>query len=233
MRCRPAKPRLLAATIACLALTVTLAGAGVASATPQEERQGSQILSELESGNLECSEASPSDFELVGEYAMGRMFGSPSQHEAMNQIMSRMMGARGEERVHEAMGRRFSGCGGGQLPAGFGRMMGAVNALGMMGGGMMGGANRSERFYGGPGSMMGGYGSPTNTNDDDFDGPSAAAMVGMMAVLIGAVALALFLLARRRPSGPLDTLERRYAKGELSAEEYQERKRLLEGSRSR
>ncbi len=204
--------------------------APAASATPHEESQGSQILRELESGKLKCSDASASDFELVGEYAMGRMFGSPSQHEAMNQMMSRMMGARGEEGVHEAMGRRFSGCGGGQLPAGFGQMMGAVNAMGMMGGGMMGGANQGGGSYGGAGSMMGSYGSLTNTSDEGFDGPSAAAMVGMMAVLIGAVALAVFLLARRRPGGPLDTLKRRYAKGELSAEEYQERKRLLEGS---
>ena len=172
-----------------------------ANATPQEERQGSQILGELESGKLECGEADPSDFELVGEYAMGRMFGSPSQHEAMNQMMSRMMGARGEESVHEAMGRRFSACGGGQLPAGFGQMMGDY-----------------------------GYGPSTSTNDEDFDGPSAAAMVGMMAVLIGAVALAVLLLARRRPGGPLDPLKRRYVNGELSAEEYQERKRLLGGS---
>jgi hypothetical protein len=224
-----AKLHLLAAALACLALTAALASPGIASAAPQEEQQGSQILRELESGKLKCGDASAADFELVGEYAMGRMFGSPSQHEAMNQMMSRMMGARGEESVHEAMGRRFSGCGGGQLPAGFGQMMGAVNAMGMMGGGMMGGANQGGRSYGGPGSMMGGYGSSTNTNDEGFDGPSAAAMVGMMAVLIGAVALALFLLARRRP-GSLDTLKRRYAKGELSAEEYQERKRLLEGS---
>jgi putative oligomerization/nucleic acid binding protein len=205
-----------------------------ASATPQEERQGSQILSELESGKLKCGEASASDFELVGEYAMGRMFGSPSQHEAMNQMMSRMMGVRGEESVHEAMGRRFSGCGGGQLPAGFGQMMGAVNAMGMMGGGMMGGANRSERSYdGGPGSMMGGYGysSSTNTNDEDFDGPSAAAMVGMMAVLIGAVTLALlWLRPRRRPAGSsLDLLQQRFARGELTEDEYRDRKRLLEG----
>jgi Short C-terminal domain len=230
MRNKATKPRLLAA-IACLALTAALASPGIASATPQEEQQGSQILRELESGKLKCGDASAADFELVGEYAMGRMFGSPSQHEAMNQMMSRMMGARGEESIHEAMGRRFSGCGGGQLPAGFGRMMGAVNAMGMMGGGMMGAANQDGGSYGGgPGSMMGGYGSSTNTNDEGFDGPSAAAMVGMMAVLIGAVALALFLLARRRPSGPLDTLKRRFAKGELTAEEYQERKRLLEGS---
>lgn len=208
-----------------------LLSAPAASATPQEERQGSQILSELESGKLKCSEASATDFELVGEYTMGRMFGSPTQHEAMNQMMSRMMGARGEEGVHEAMGRRFSGCGGGQLPAGFGRMMGAVNAMGMMGGGMMGGANQSERSYGGYGSMMGGYGPSTNANDEGFDGPSAAAMVGMMAVLIGAVALAiLWLRPRRRPAGSsLDLLQQGFARGEFTEDEYRDRKRLLEG----
>lgn len=230
MRWSRAKPRFLTATVACLALTAALASPAVAGATPREEARGSQILDELESGKLRCGEASAADFELVGEYAMGRMFGSPAQHEAMNQMMSRMMGARGEEGVHEAMGRRFSGCGGGQLPAGFGQMMGAVNAMGAMGNGMMGGASRGGSSYDGPSSMMGGYGyGSTGTNDEDFDGPSAAAMVGMMAVLIGAVALALFLLARRRP-GPLDTLERRYARGELSAEEYRKRKQLLEGS---
>jgi Short C-terminal domain len=212
MRGRTAKPHRFAAMIACLALGVALVSAGVASATPQEEAQGSQLLRKLESGKLKCGDASAADFELVGEYAMGRMFGSPAQHEAMNQMMIRMMGAGGEESVHEAMGRRFSGCGGGQLPRGFGQMMGAVNAMGMMVGGMMGGgANQA------------------GTNDEDFDAPSAAAMVGMMAVLIGAVALALFLLARRRPK-PLDMLKRRYANGELTGEEYQERKRLLEGS---
>src|SRR6478672_7884138 len=63
-------------------LTGLLLGAPGASATPQEEHQGSQILRELESGKLKCSEAGAADFELVGEHAMGRMFGSPSQHEA-------------------------------------------------------------------------------------------------------------------------------------------------------
>lgn len=221
-----AKPPALLAAFACLVFATALVPAGLASATPHEERQGSQILKQLESGRLECSDASASDFELVGEYAMGRMFGSPAQHEAMNQMMSRMMGSRGEERVHEAMGRRFSGCGGGQLPPSFGQMMGAFNAMGMMGGyGQSGGS------YGAPGSMMGGYGynAARSENDDGFDGPSAGAMVGMMAVLIAAVALAVFLLARWRPGGPRETLERRYAKGELSTEEYQERRRLLEG----
>lgn len=210
----------------------SLAGASVG----QEEQAGSQVLRELESGKLRCAEASGSDFDHIGEYVMGRMFDSPQGHEAMNNLMSRMMGSRGEQAMHEAMGRRFAGCGGGRIPGGFGRMMGAVNAMGMMGGGMMGGGMMGGgpgfgSYGNGPGSMMGGYGSSASANDEGFDGPSAAAMVGMMAVLIGAVALALFLLARRHPGGPLDTLERRFAKGELTAEEYQER--MLEGSRSR
>lgn len=228
-----AKSPALVVAFACLVFVTALVPAGLASATPQEEQQGSRILGELESGKLKCGDAGPADFELVGEYAMGRMFGSPAQHEAMNQMMTRMMGSRGEESVHEAMGRRFLGCGGGQLPPGFGQMMGAVNAMGMMGGGMMGGSpGQSGGSYGSPGSMMDGYGYNTASNgsDEDFDGPSAGAMVGMMAVLIAAVALAIFLLARWRPGGPQETLKRRYAKGELSAEEYQEHRRLLEGS---
>ena len=205
----------------------SLAGASVT----QEEQTGSRVLGELESGKLRCAEVSGSDFDHVGEYVMGRMFGSPRAHEAMNNMMSTMMGPDSEQQMHEAMGRRFAGCGGGQLPAGFGRMMGAVNAMGMMGGGMMGGANQGGRSYGGYGSMMGGYGNESAANDEDFNGPSAGAMIGMMAVLIGAIAVAVLFLARRRPGGgPLDTLEQRYARGELSAEEYQERKRLLGGS---
>jgi hypothetical protein len=205
---------------------------GVAAAsTAQEEQEGSQVLGEFEAGKLSCADAGAEDFERVGEYVMGRMLGSTNSHEAMDEVMSRMMGSDNEPQIHEAMGRRFTGCGGGQLPAGFGRMMGAFNAMGAMGGGMMGGLAQGGRSYGPSGSMMGGYWNESAANDEDFDGPSAGAMIGMMAVLIGAVAVAVLFLARRRPGGgPLDTLEQRYARGELSAEEYQERKRLLGGS---
>ncbi|MEX2106181.1 MAG: SHOCT domain-containing protein [Solirubrobacterales bacterium] len=203
---------------------------GVAAAsTAQEEREGSQILSEFESGKLQCNDASDDDFERVGEYVMGRMLGSTNSHEAMDEAMSRMMGSESEPQIHEAMGRRFTGCGGGQLPPDFGRMMGAFNAIGMMGGGMMGGLAQGGR-YGPSGSMMGGYWSESSADDDDFDGPSAAAMIGMMAVLIGAVAVAVLWFSRRRPHGPLDTLKQRYAAGELTNEEYEERRRLLGGS---
>ena len=207
-------------SLAAIIISVFL-GAPVASATPQEERQGSQILRELESGKLQCSDASASDFELVGEYAMGRMFGSPSQHEAMNRMMSRMMGA--------------------------------VNAMGMMGGGMMG-AGAGGGSYG-PGSMMGGYGygSSTNPNDEDFDGPSAAARVGnhmgdwgtgwwilmafMMVAFWGLVIVDIVWLIRaltieRHGHGganPIELPDRRLASGEISPEEYRERRAVLRG----
>lgn len=208
-------------TLAIVALTATPALAS----TAQEEQQGSQILGELERGKLECSAASADDFELVGDYAMGRMLGSTSGHEAMDEMMTRMLGADGERQAHIAMGRRYAGCGGGQLPAGFGQMMSAINGMGMMGAGSRGGGT-----YGEPGSMMDGNGREGNYDGDHSDGPSAAATVGIMAVLIGAVAVAVLWLGRRRQRGPLDTLEQRFAAGELSADEYRERKRLLEGS---
>lgn len=52
-----------------------------------------------------------------------------------------------------------------------------------------------------------------------------------MAVVIGALDLALLWLARRRrDSGPLDLLDRRYARGDLTTQEYEERPRLLGGA---
>lgn len=195
-----------------------LFGAGTASAsTAQEERQGADALRELEAGAVSCAELSDEQFEHIGDYAMGRMAGSTARHEAMDETMTRMMGATAERQMHEVLGRRFSGCGGGTLPAGFGRMMGTFGAMGMMGGGtMMGGGYRTE--------------AEPWEGDHGSDGPSAAAMIGMMTVFIVAVGAAVFWLSRRRPRGPLDTLRRRFAAGELTTEEYEERRRLLGGS---
>ncbi|MBS1895364.1 MAG: SHOCT domain-containing protein [Actinobacteria bacterium] len=215
-------------TAAALLLAAPIAGAS----TAKEEGQGALVLRELEGGKLACGDLSGEDFDHVGEYAMGRMLASAGSHEAMDEVMARMMGSGSEAQVHEAMGRRFAGCGGAQLPAGFGRMMGALNAMGMMGGGTMGGTAWNGGPYGSSGSMMGGRWSETGGKggDDDSNGPSAAAMIGMMAVLIAAVGIAVFFFSRRGPRSPLETLRQRYASGDLSAEDFEERKRLLEGS---
>ncbi len=92
---------------------------------------------------------------------------------------------------------------------------------------MMGGPRRGGPFYGAPGSMMGGY-FGARAEGENADGPSA---VAMMAILIVAVALALlWLRPRRRPASSLEILQQRFARGELTADEYRDRKRLLEGA---
>jgi Short C-terminal domain len=211
---------------------LSLAGTALAAAPQGSEGNGEALLRAVESGSKNCSDLSATDFEAMGEYTMGQMMGSARGHEAMDRFMSSMMGPESARKVHEAMGRRFAGCGGASFPRGFGRMMGAIGAVGMMGGGMMG-PYRGEGFGSegqgyGPGYMMGGYRAARE--NDNGDGPSAAAMIGMMAVVIGAVALALVLFRpRRNTSTPLKRLQQRFARGELTADEYQEQKRLLEG----
>jgi hypothetical protein len=216
---------------ALVVLVLLVSGVGTASAaTAEEEAQGAKVLRELEAGVVECGDLDGEQFEHVGDYAMGRMAGSTARHEAMDETMTQMMGATAEREMHEVMGRRFSGCGGGKLPAGFGRMMGAFGALGTMGGGMMGGPGEGGNFYGGPGSMMGGghWGEPGG--DGGSDEPSTAALIALIAVFIAALAAVFLWLSRRRPRGPLDTLKRRLAAGELTSAEYEERRRLLSGS---
>jgi len=205
-----------------LLLAVTLAGvmlAGPSSASAQassEEAQGSQLLQAVQQGDKSCSQLSDGDFEVMGEAWMGQVLGSTEAHDAMNNLMASMMGSNGEEQMHQFMGRRSSGCGGGTAPAGFAAMMGRMGLMGAYqgGAGMMGGQS--------------GYSSGGHYGNDD--GPSAAAMIGMMAVLIGAVALALAIFKPWRHSqSSRSVLDRRFASGELSAEEYRQAKSLLEG----
>lgn len=184
-----------------------------------DEARGEAILRSVQQGDRSCDQLSDSDFELMGEAWMGQTLGSTEAHDAMNRLMASMMGSAGEEQMHQYMGRRASGCGGGTVPPGFagmmGRMglMGAYQGAGGTGTGMMGGAGQS---------------SSSDSNGSD-DGPSATAMVGMMAVLIGAVAIALVIFKPWRHSRhSRELLDRRFAAGELSAEEYRRAKSLIE-----
>ena len=106
-----------------------------------------------------------------------------------------------KSRFTVALGRRIAGCGG-RAPAGFGHIMALT--------GMMGVPDvyrpvpdlETHHADGRPGAMMGWRGE----RSDDDEGPSAGAMVGIMAVLIAAVALALFLLRPRDGDlGPVES----------------------------
>jgi hypothetical protein len=138
--------------------------------------------------------------------------------------------------MHEYMGRRVSGCGGGSLPAGFGQMMSGVNGMmGMMGGtgggsGMMGGQGGS----GGSGGMMGGFDGGNQAGDDDNDVPGWA-IGGMIALMALFLAGFYFLLrgVRGRPAGdgPAEILKRRLAAGEINQDDYERRIALIGGGK--
>lgn len=227
--------------VALSATVVAVAAFGSGSALAQEGEQGRGILDAVESGELDCAEIDAADFSAVGEYVMGRMVGSQGAHRSMDELMETTMGGRNEERMHEAMGERFTGCGDSRLPGGYAGMMGV---MGMMGGGpgsagMMGGGPGSGGMMGdsGPGGEDGGlpgrgFGPAMMGFDRDDDDDVGAWMAVAMLLLVGLAVVAVVLVARagRRPGGaaPLDLLAQRFARGEIGADEYAERRRLLE-----
>ncbi len=214
-------------------LGLALPGAALGSAA-SEQKQGASALRGFDRGGKHCSSLTRSDLDHIGEYLMGRMVGSSSAHDAMDDLMERMMGTEATEQMHVALGQRSTGCGSGEAPRSFQSMMGAVGMMGL--GPLSGKASRSS----GIGSMMGGNGrgfggmmgrSYGSGGDDDTDGVEIAILV-MLGVLIALAITALWLWRqqRRRGSGSaLDILNERFAHGELDAEDYERRRRMLEG----
>ena len=76
--------------------------------TQREEAEGKEIWNKLQNKEMTCAGISDDDFGALGEYFMGQMVGEA--HEAMNNMMTQMMGKEGEEEMHVVMGKRLSGC---------------------------------------------------------------------------------------------------------------------------
>jgi hypothetical protein len=113
-------------------------------------RQGQRLSDFLRSGQQRCSDRSADDFELIGEYAMGRYLANLEAHAAMNRRMALMMGRAGEQRMRAALGHRYSGCSGGPASGWVGAMSSMMS--GRSGGpgsgvgpGMMGGNEYEDR----------------------------------------------------------------------------------------
>lgn len=232
-----------AQTLAVIAAMVSLASlvAASAGATETVENRGAALLQAVEGGQRSCTDLTAADFEAIGEFTMGRMLGSPQAHESMDRLAIRMMGPGGLERMHQVMGQRFAACGQPAFPGGFAQMMammpGMGGTIGSHGGGPMGG-----QVYGpgdqtdggatvGPGSMMGSDLESGGRQSSDDDGSAAWMAAAMLILILGAGGLVYFLVRRRpHPGGALQVLAGRFAAGEISAEEYAQRRHLLEGS---
>jgi len=183
--------------------------------TAREEAEGRKLWQRMEREEVGCKDLTDEQFAALGEYFMGEMTGDA--HEAMNAMMTHMMGEEGEEEMHVAMGKRMSGCGGGgTLPMGNAGMM--MPMMGMMMGGWSNGYAPDTM------SSMMGFGS-------GFAPFGFIFMILWWALIIaGIIALVKWL---SRSSGAaegksaLDILKERYAKGEIDKKEFDERKKDL------
>ena len=188
--------------------------------TAREEAEGRELWQRMEREEVGCKDLTDEQFAALGEFFMGEMTGD--SHEAMNAMMTRMMGEEGEEQMHVVMGKRMSGCGGdGTLPMGNAGMM--MPMMGMMGGGMMGGW--SNAYAPDTLSSMMGYG---------FSGFAPFGMIFMILwwvlIIAGIVALVKWISRNSGTAGgnsALDILKERYAKGEIDKKEFDERKKDL------
>ena len=79
--------------------------------TAREEAEGRELWQRMEREEVGCKDLTDEQFAALGEFFMGEMTGD--SHEAMNAMMTRMMGEEGEEQMHVVMGKRMSGWGGG------------------------------------------------------------------------------------------------------------------------
>ena len=132
-------------------LAQTSSGSTSNGHTAQGEAEGKVIWEKLQAKELNCEDLSDDNFHSLGMYFMGLMAGD--SHEAMDTMMTQMMGEEGEDQMHIAMGKRLSGC---EADAPIPQTMIGSGMIPMMG--MMGGGGNSMMGYSGWGNMMTGWG---------------------------------------------------------------------------
>jgi hypothetical protein len=206
------RTRLALTTIALVLLIPAAASASLAG----EQRQGQNLIAQLQAGTKTCSALSAGDLDHIGEYVMFRALGSTTLHQAMNDRMRAMLGEQGESRMHQLLGARYPGCS--TRAGGLAGSAGSAGSAGMMGGsGMMGGYAASGGISamtstGDWSWMMGGAWQHMTRQDwqhrqQQLLGPGARTMMNnrssaitIVAVCLGAiilVALAILAIIRR------------------------------------
>jgi uncharacterized membrane protein len=187
--------------------------------------------------SVDCSKVTDKQFEEVGDGFMSVVHPNRQQHD----FMDRMMGGDGSQSLaymHRMMGARYLGCYNNDDYDGYG--MGNMMGYGMMGNGF---------GYGmGPGKMRYWY-QAVSGNDNDRIIDRRQTMMGygyypmggwgmgwvMWIFWILIIALILRFVCRSgtcmgslSSEKPLDILKKRYAKGEITKEEFERMKKDLE-----
>ncbi len=160
---------------------------------------------------IDPRKVSDEELEELGEAVMGIMHPDPRQHELMDQMMGGE-GSRSLKSAHISMGYNYLAGNTGDPLSG---MMGRGMMGGMMGQGMMGGYRRNPSMFFQFGGLI---------------------MWVLILIIIG-VAVYFIVRTQRGVSGrnyissgdetPLDIAKKRYARGEISREEYETIKKNL------
>lgn len=185
-----------------------------------EQNEGKNFLNQLKSGKVTCQKLTSDNFEKIGEYAMYTMVGNTQSHIYMNNMITTMMGQQGEVNVHTALGKRYSLCDpNAAMPGGMMNMMGNFNQ------------GFSNERQGGDTYMMGGnYGG-------NMMGWGGMLFGGIFMILFGVLlilgVIALFTWIRNAGKGQngtksLDILKERYAKGDITKKEFEEKKKDID-----
>lgn len=192
--------------------------------TAKEEALGKAVWDKINKGTIACGALSDDQFALLGEYFMGQMMGD--SHVFMNERITQMIGADGEENVHITLGKRLSNCDkNAAFPAGTESFV-----MPMMGGSFdtwagiddsspWGSANNYRHMYGG-------Y--------HDF-GMGAWGWLGEALWWVLVIAGIIFLIRHFGKKhhgsflgrGAIEVLKERYAKGEIDKSEFESKKRDL------
>jgi len=78
--------------------------------TAREEAEGKEVWEKLQEKQLACKDLTNDNYAVLGEYFMGQSIGNTQRHAVMNQMMTNMVGGKGEEQMHIVVGKRLSGC---------------------------------------------------------------------------------------------------------------------------
>jgi uncharacterized membrane protein len=181
----------------------------------EEIKEGRSLLE----SRISCQELTDKQLEAIGEYLMEQMHPGES-HEAMHQMMGMKEGTEYHKNFHINLAKT--------MYCGQGSMNSMMSMMGMMG-------NRSNypwQNLSNPlmGNMM--------TSSSPFGWWGSWNWLGWVfmilfwvLIIVGTIALIKWLIdqagGRKKEKSPLDILKERYAKGEISKEEFEEKKKDL------
>lgn len=197
-----------------LVLGLAFAAPALADSVAAEQAQGAQVLAQVQHGALSPKNLTTDQYQVVGEYLMGRALGSTQVHQRMKTLMDEMMGSSASDQMHIYLGKRFLGVSvtpssrDSQLYGLMGSMMSGYHGselAGMMGAYLNG---QGTAGYGmGPGMMGYRYGhTPTASSGGGWPAGAVVAVAVLGTVLIGGLAaLALPRVRKRGHSGTAAT----------------------------